>query len=254
MSTGDHTITGELFHLPVNHYNSHLAGGTQTMSSREISDLTSRRHDNVMRDIRVMLTELHGENEALRFEGYYIAENGKQNPCFNLPKRETLILVSGYNITMRARIIDRWQELEAKPTVDPIVALNDPATMRGLLLTYSEKVLNLKATVNTMTPKVHAFNRIADTDGTMCITDAAKTLQISPKVLFKWLRQNEWIYNRTGSAEVVAYQRRIAMGVLEHKVTTVNRSDGSEKTVSQVRVTPKGLSNLAEVFSAAGVA
>lgn len=254
MSTGDHTTTGELFHLPVNHYNSHRVGAAQTMSSREISDLTGRRHDNVMRDIRIMLTELHGENEALRFEGNYIAENGKQNPCFNLPKRETLILVSGYNITMRARIIDRWQELETRPSVDPIVVLNDPAAMRGLLLTYSEKVLNLEATVNTMTPKVEAFNRIADSDGTMCITDAAKTLQIAPRLLFKWMRQNEWIYNRAGSPEAVAYQKRIALGVLEHKVTTVNRSDGSEKTVSQVRVTPKGLANLSEVFSAVGVA
>ena len=84
-----------------------------SMSSLEIAELTGKRHDHVMRDIRTMLVELHGEGGVLSFEETHTnPQNGRTYPCFNLPKRETLILVSGYSVEMRAKIIDRWQELE----------------------------------------------------------------------------------------------------------------------------------------------
>ena len=85
-----------------------------TMSSQEIAELTGKRHDHVMRDIRAMLAELHGEGGVPSFGASYINEQNKAQPCFNLPKRESLILVSGYNVKMRAAIIDRWQDLEEK--------------------------------------------------------------------------------------------------------------------------------------------
>ncbi len=91
-----------------------ITGMSLTMSGREIAELTGKEHRNVMRDIRTMLEELHGEGGVLSFEQSYTNEQRKKQPCFSLPKRETLILVSGYNIQMRAKIIDRWQELEAQ--------------------------------------------------------------------------------------------------------------------------------------------
>ncbi|EKD33702.1 MAG: hypothetical protein ACD_75C02623G0008 [uncultured bacterium] len=136
-----------------------------------------------------------------------------------------------------------------QPVIDPMKVLNDPAAMRGLLLTYSEKVLALESTITEQAPKVAALDRISTADGYLCVTDAAKNLQIRPKDLFIWLSANSWIYRRTGGKGWLAYQQRIQQGVLSHKVTTVQRSDGTEKTVEQVLVTAKGLTKLAESFS-----
>ena len=91
----------------------------QKMSSREIAELTDKRHADVMRDIRNMLGQLE-----LQAEGYTQncadPQNGQMYPVFKLPKDLTLTLVAGYNVKLRKRIIDRWEALEtgkAKPAM-----------------------------------------------------------------------------------------------------------------------------------------
>jgi phage antirepressor YoqD-like protein/phage regulator Rha-like protein len=226
-------------------------GKEPTMSSREIAELCDKEHRNVMRDIRDMVVQLH-PTDVLKFEHIYRDAKNRQQVEYLLPKRETLILVSGYRLDLRAKIIDRWQELEERDrTRDPMEALNDPATMRGLLLTYSERMLALETQNAELQEKGVALDRIADADGSFCITDAAKTLQARPKDLFGFLRSHGWIYSRPGTVESIAYQSKLAAGLLEHKTTTVHRSDGSEKVTTQVRVTPKGLARLAQEFQPA---
>ena len=79
-----------------------IISNNQTMSSLEIAKLTGKRHDNVMSDTRIMLESL--EIQSPDFLGDYKDSKGRTYQCFNLPKRETLILVSGYNIQLRAKI------------------------------------------------------------------------------------------------------------------------------------------------------
>lgn len=82
------------------------------MSSQEVAERTGKRHADVMRDIRSMLFQLGATERS--FASSYRDSTGRSLPCFNLPKRERLILVSGYSVELRAAIIDRWQELEAQ--------------------------------------------------------------------------------------------------------------------------------------------
>lgn len=223
------------------------AEGVQTMSSREIAELTGKEHKNVLRDIRTMLDALgHGSDlshvrETKDARGY--------TSEFLLAKRESLILVSGYDVHLRARIIDRWQQLEeeARQPVDPMKALNDPATMRGLLLSYSEKVLELQQTNAELAPKAEALDRIAQASGSLCVTDAAKALQLPPRKLFSWLSEHRWIYRRHGTGWL-GYQDKVQTGYLEHKVTTVDTAYGDQRITEQVRITPKGMARLAGIF------
>lgn len=221
-----------------------------TMTSLEISELTGKQHAHVMRDIRVMLIELHGEGGLSNFGSSYTNEQNKIQPCFALPKRESLILVSGYSVQMRARIIDRWQELEAK-VGDGGTAIPQtlPEALR-LAADLAEQKAHVEAKLALAAPKAEALDRIADADGTMNPTVAAKALQVQPKKLFDFLREQHWIYRRPGGSGNVAYQDKIQAGYLTHKVTTVQREDGTEKVVEQVLVTGKGLAKLSQSFGA----
>ena len=118
-----------------------LAATTSTMSSLEIAKLCNKEHRNVMADIRNMLKDLN--LSTAEFSAVYKAENGQEYECFNLPKRETLILVSGYNVELRAKIIDRWQELEAQVTITTQPTHTQIPTSRALAITHVEETLHL---------------------------------------------------------------------------------------------------------------
>lgn len=225
------------------------AATAATMTSREIAELTGKRHDNVMRDIRTMLADLVQVGLLNSEEGYIQnwtdPSNGQTHAMFALPKDLTITLVSGYSVAMRHRIVTRWQELEADGA-DPVKALNDPAALRHVLLGYTEKVLALESRVDVLTPKAEALDRLETaSDGSFCLNDAAKALQVPPRKFTARLQQMGWIYRRPMGSTWLAYQDRLKMGVMEHKVVTGEKSDGTEWVSTQARVTAKGMARLA---------
>jgi phage regulator Rha-like protein len=70
------------------------------MSTLEIAGLTGKRHDHVVRDVRKMLQELDIKAYP-QFWGKVSSEGGAPLNVGYLPKRECLILVSGYSVEMR---------------------------------------------------------------------------------------------------------------------------------------------------------
>lgn len=217
--------------------------------SLTVAETFSRNHADVLRDIKNLKCskEFRLSNFA---ESTYTNKQNKKQAMYTMNRDGWSFLVMGFTGKKAAAFKEKYiaafnaMELEIK-TIDPMKALNDPAMMRGLLLTYTEKVLELESKVEEQTPKVEALDRISTSEGSSCITDTAKMLQIRPKSLFNYLSSNRWIYKRAGGRNWIAYQNKIQQGVLEHKITVVTRGDGSEKSTEQVRVTPKGITKLA---------
>ena len=113
-------------------------------------------------------------------------------------------------------------------------------------------MIALEGRVSELQPKAVALDRIANTAGSLCLMDTAKTLQVRPKDLIGYMKAHLWIFMRVGTSHWVGRAEKLNAGYLEHKVTTIHRTDGTERITTQVRVTPKGLAKLAEAFPVQG--
>lgn len=95
-----------------------ISSEVQTMTSLQIAEVTGRLHSNVMRDIRNLLDQLE-DRQQFSFElSFTIRElpNGgsKKEPHYILTKKDCLLLASGYDANLRAKIINRWELLETE--------------------------------------------------------------------------------------------------------------------------------------------
>lgn len=83
----------------------------QTMSSKEIAELVEARHNDVLVTIRRLFDKglLRSSRKTHR-----IQTGGRPIDVYQLTERDTHLVVAGYSDEHRARVIDRWQELEAK--------------------------------------------------------------------------------------------------------------------------------------------
>lgn len=91
-------------------------GKKRTMTSLQIAEITGKTHSNVMRDIRNILEQLeekHKFNFELMFKITKLGNNAeRKDPYYLLTKKDCLLLASGYDANLRAKIINRWEELE----------------------------------------------------------------------------------------------------------------------------------------------
>lgn len=216
-----------------------------TMTSREIAELVNSRQDSVRRTIErlaergvIALPPMVEKPTAGRPAVEYVF-SGEQG------KRDSIVVVAQLSPEFTAALVDRWHALEQQHAA-PAIPQTLPEALR-LAADLAEQNNQLRLVVTEQAPKVEALARIADARGSMCLTDAAKHLGVQRCKLIDWMRANRWIYRREGCARWLAYQPRMSAGLLDHKVTVLGLDEvGDQRLASQVRITPKGLSVLAQ--------
>lgn len=234
-----------------------IKDGEVMATSRMVAKRFGKQHPDVLRAIRNLgcSETFTKSNFAFREEIQQHSTGASKSLVCEMTRDGFSFLVMGFTGKQAAiwkeRFIAAFNEMEkhvrgqAAHRADDF-DLNDPKLLQTLLLTHTQKAIELQTQVDALSPKAEALRVLAEADGSLCVTDAAKALQMRPKDLFAWLRAHGWIYKRAGTSHDIGYQSKVQSGYLEHKVTTVSRPDGTEKITEQVRVTPKGMTRLAE--------
>lgn len=215
---------------------------TDAMSSLDIAKITGKRHDNVIIDIEKMFYEL--KIQCPDFSGYYNDSRGRPQKMYKLPKRECLGLVSGYNVKLRFKIIDRWAELEAnkQPTVAPKEEKAIQALDVSSLQLQVSKLIKIVESVTHAGPPTTPPKE----DRLYSIGEVAKSLNfegIGQKILFRILRDTGMLYYDNGHN--LPQQKYINQGYMKVQWRDIEVDSFTygkiTKTTPQVFATAKGV-------------
>lgn len=202
------------------------------MDSREIAERTNKLHAHVCRDIQIMLDSL-GIPES-RFGSVYRDAQTQKRRCFVLPKRECLILVSGYRIELRAAIIDRWAELEAAAAPRPMSRLD----ILQMAMDAEKGRLAAEATLDAAKPAIEGMRLLEGAQGTFTLREAAKECKQKPKAFVAWLTAEKILYRE--KTELRPTQYHLDKGYFTMHVGVAVHKEKSH-AFGQTRFTAKGL-------------
>jgi phage antirepressor YoqD-like protein len=219
------------------------------MSSKKIAELTDKSLSHVHRDIREMVAQLddpvlgHEQYQELKDNRGYISE-------IMLDEELTMLLITGYSAKARMRVIKELKQLKEQVQQPKALTLEQLLQQNVMMIQdLSQKVVTLEATVQQQAPAVAAIERLGSSKGSLCLTDAAKALDMNPRAFMAWLEMNGWIFKRVAGDNWTAYQTKMDAGYLE-MISVPTGELGQEKMRKQCKVTASGMVKLAKLFDA----
>jgi len=138
----------------------------QTMSSREIAELTGKEHRNVLPVCRSLVDQ--GVLKSSIPNIYTNQQNGQRYPEFLLDKRDSLVLVARLSPEFTASIVDRWQELENKVPKVPTSFIE----AMELAITQAKQI-------KEQAPKIQYHDAVLATENGLTTTEIATQLSMS---------------------------------------------------------------------------
>lgn len=223
----------------------------ESMTSLEIAEVTGKRHSDVMRDIRTLLEQGVDERNFALVE--YIDSKGEKRPMYQLTKKGSMILASGYNAVLREAIINRWEELELKEQQrlkdEQLKKFHIPQTLSEALYLAASQAKQIEEQTKQLEeqkPKVEFFDQVTDSKDAVDMAQCAKVLNmgIGRNRLFEFLRSRN-ILDRHN----IPYQSYIDSGYFRTIEQKYTKSDGTNCINIKTVVYQKGMDYIRKLLN-----
>lgn len=214
-----------------------LAHTIMTMTSKELAELTEKRHDNVKRLIDTLADQ--GVISHPQIEDGIKAANGVVEKLYRVGKRDSYVIVAQLSPEFTARLVDRWQELESNS------AHAIPATFAQALMLAAKQAEQLEqqqALIEAQQPAVEFVDRFVETKSAKGFREVAKILGV---------KEREFI-DGLASAKIIFKQGSSWLPMAEHQHNgyfTVKTGEANGHAFTQTRFTPEGIAWVARRYS-----
>jgi phage antirepressor YoqD-like protein len=216
------------------------------MSSREIAELTGKRHPDVKRDIERMLSDL--EEDVSNFAHIYSDSMNREQTEFRLDRELTETLLLGYSAPLRLKVIRRLRELEAQvngSNVTFMVPRTLPEALR-LAADLADKVEEQQSVIKALEPKAEFHDAVTSAVNCQTVQEAAKLIGTGQNRLFKKLREAKLLM-----ADNQPYQTAVEAGYFRMVEGQYKDKRGESHTYTRTLVTGKGLAYIQKHFGSA---
>lgn len=214
---------------------------TATMSSREIAEITDKRHPDVKRDIEVMLGQL--QEDVSKFARIYFDSMNRQQTEYLLDKEHTECLITGYSAVLRMKVIKRLHELESQNQLP-----TDYLSALKALTVEVEERQKLEQTLSIAAPKAEFVDHYVTATGLMGFREVAKLLKVKESDFRAFLIDNDIMYRLAG--KLTPYSQHLDAGRFEVKT---GENEASGKAFTQAKFTPKGVEWVAGLLAVAAI-
>lgn len=200
------------------------------MTSLEIAEVTGKRHDAILRDIRNLLKQGVNAHNFAAVE--YTDKKGEKRPLFNLTPKGCLILASGYDAVLRERIINRLEYLENEKKViktpqtylealEALVASEKEKEQLRIETEEQQRQIEQKdAKITKLQPKADFADCIMQSEDCISIGEMANILKQNglfkkgQNALYEWLRWSGYLLSK-GARYNLPSQRSMSLGVMK---------------------------------------